>query len=110
MKLSRFVNLRSSFLKDVFTLTAGTTFAQALPILITPILTRYFFTPEDFGILAVFMSVSGILSVGVTGGYENAIVLPEKEKDAVNLAGLSASLTTVISAAVFFCLFFPVTA
>ncbi len=38
---------KSEFSKNVLTLMTGTTIAQAIPIAISPILTRIY-TPEDF--------------------------------------------------------------
>ena len=56
----------------------GTTIAQAIPIAISPILTRIY-TPEDFGIFALYLSILGLVAVIVTGRYEVAIVLTDGE-------------------------------
>jgi len=77
-----------SFARNVITLMTGTTFAQALTILVAPILTRLY-SPEDFGVYALYTSVLGILAVISCGRYELAIVLPEKDEDAANLLVLS---------------------
>lgn len=81
-----------SFLKNVVTLTTGTTIAQAIPALIAPILTRIY-SPEDFGTLAVFMSITSLFSVMVTGKYEYAIILPKSDFQARKLVRLSLLLT-----------------
>ncbi len=39
----------------------GTTIAQAIPVAISPILTRLY-SPDDFGVLALFMSIPLIFS------------------------------------------------
>ena len=78
----------------------GTTIAQAIPIAISPILTRLY-SPEDFGVFALYMSVASIFSVIVTGRYESAIMLPKKESDAINLVVLSIIITCCISFIVF---------
>jgi len=84
----------------------GTTIAQAIPIAISPILTRLY-TPEDFGIFALYMSISSILSVLATGRYELAIVLPEKDEDAFHLLILSVGISFLMTfMAFFFVLFF----
>lgn len=77
-----------SFIRNVVTLMTGTTFAQALIILVAPILTRLY-SPEDYGILALYGSVLGIFAVVACWRYELAIVLPEKDEDAANLLVLS---------------------
>ena len=74
----------------------GTTVAQAIPIAISPILTRIY-TPEDFGIFALYISVASLLSVIATGRYELAIMLPKKEDEARHLLFLSLMISFVIS-------------
>ena len=83
---------KSKFSKNVITLITGTALAQAVPIAITPILTRLY-TPEDFGVFAVYMALSSILVVLVTGRYELAIVVPQKDEDAINIVALSVVLS-----------------
>lgn len=87
---------KSDFSRNVLTLMTGTTIAQAIPIAITPILTRLY-TPEDFGVLALFSSIAAILGLVSTGKYEKAILLPKEEKDALNIVYLSISIATVVS-------------
>lgn len=74
----------------------GTTIAQAIPIAISPILTRIY-TPEDFGVFALYMSVTSIISVVATGRYELAIMLPKKDEDAINILALSIGITLFVS-------------
>lgn len=74
----------------------GTTIAQAIPIAISPVLTRLF-TPEDFGVLAVYMAIVGVLSAAATGRYELAIMLPEKDEDADALVVLSILIAVGLS-------------
>ncbi len=77
-----------SFIRNVVTLMTGTTFAQVLMILVAPILTRLY-SPEDFGVFALYTSILGIIAVVACWRYELAIVLPEKDEDAANLLVLS---------------------
>lgn len=76
------------FARNVVTLITGTTFAQALVVLVTPILTRLY-SPDDFGVFALYTSILSIMAVVACWRYELAIVLPEEEKDAANLLILS---------------------
>lgn len=80
-----------SFARDVVTLMTGTTFAQVLTIIAAPILTRLY-GPEDYGVLALYTSILGILTVIACLRYEFAIVLPEKDKNAANVMALSVSI------------------
>ncbi len=75
---------------------AGTTFAQAMGIVVAPLLTRLY-SPEDFGTVAYFVSILGIFSVVANGRYELAIVLPENDEDSANLLTISIVSAAVIS-------------
>ncbi|WP_237387767.1 lipopolysaccharide biosynthesis protein [Xenorhabdus sp. Sc-CR9] len=82
--------------RNILTLMTGSTIAQAIPVAISPILTRLY-TPEDFGALALFTSLVTIFSVISTGRYEFAIMLPKKEVNAANIAALSLGIVSIIS-------------
>jgi lipopolysaccharide exporter len=79
---------KGGFTANVLTLVTGTGLAQGLAIAATPILTRLY-KPEDFGLLALFLSLTGILSVIANGCYELAIVLPADDRDGINVFGLA---------------------
>ena len=100
---------RPSFSGDVLKLVTGTTFAQILVILASPLLTRLF-SPEAFGLLAIFTSITKVLGVVSCLRYEFAIMLPDEERDAVNLLALCTAIVTGISLLVlpFFIVFEPV--
>ncbi len=87
---------KSEFSKNVLTLMTGTAIAQAIPIAISPILTRLY-TPEDFGKLALFISIVSVMGVFATGKYELAIILPKKNSTAYQLVSLSFILSFLIS-------------
>ena len=86
----------SSFLTNIITLMTGTVIAQAIPIAISPLLTRIY-SPEDFGTLAIFISISSIVAVVITARYELAIMLPKDDEEALNIMGLSFLITLLIS-------------
>jgi len=69
---------------------------QIVAILIYPVLSRIY-TPDDFGLFGLYMSIISITTILATAKYEMAIMLPEKEEDAVNLLGLSLSISVLIS-------------
>jgi len=87
---------KNSLFKDVATLVGGTGIAQALPIVISPVLTRMY-TPDEFGILAFYMAAIAIVGVASTGRYEMAILLPKDDSRAYNLAGFSTILSLAVS-------------
>ena len=74
----------------------GTTIAQAIPIAISPILTRIY-TPEDFGLFALFLAITNIIGSVANGRYELAIMLPEKDEDAINTAALGFIISSILS-------------
>ena len=65
-------------------------------MLISPILARIY-SPESFAYFGVYMSILAILTVFVTGKYELAIMLPKKDRDALNVFALSVMITIIIS-------------
>jgi len=87
---------KGSFVFNVLTLMTGTSIAQVITVVISHILTRVY-TPENFGIFALFLSITGILSVIVTGRYGLAIMLPEKDEESVNLLILSILIACGVS-------------
>ena len=95
---------KSEFSKNVLTLMTGTTIAQAIPIAISPILTRIY-TPEDFGVFALYLSIVSILVVFTTGQYDLAIMLPKYEKSAISIVKLSLIINTIFSISIFIVIF-----
>ena len=77
--------LNSEYIRNTLTLVSGNTLAQLIPLLAEPVLTRLF-PPEDFGLLALFISISSLFAIVATGRYELAVMLPSKDEDAVNLS------------------------
>lgn len=94
--MNKTLKTENSFLKNVLTLMTGTAFAQILPILTSPILTRLY-TPEEFGEFGIFIAILGVISVIGCLRYELAIALPKEDKDAINIAALSLIVTAIIS-------------
>lgn len=87
---------QSTYARNVLTLMTGTGLAQAIPIAISPILTRLY-SPDEFGLFALYMAIVSIAAVLVTGRYEQAILLPRQERDAAHIALLVVMLSGLIS-------------
>lgn len=82
---------------SVLWLSAGTALGQGIVVLVAPILSRLYF-PDDYGALAVYVSMMGIFTVVAGGRYELAITIPEEEEEAEGLLKLSlvlVSFTTI---------------
>jgi O-antigen/teichoic acid export membrane protein len=82
LKFSKY--LKSDFSKNILTLVTGTSIAQVFPIVISPLLTRIY-TPEDFGVFGVFLSLTSILGVISTGRYEMAIIVSKNKNELKSL-------------------------
>ncbi|MBV35104.1 MAG: hypothetical protein CMP47_06550 [Rickettsiales bacterium] len=86
----------NEFARNVVTLITGTAVAQAIPVAISPILTRLY-SPEDFGVLALFIAITSIISVFATLRFEIAIPQAKHSRDAAAVTALSLLLCTSIS-------------
>lgn len=91
-----FNDRRSELIRNISILISGTTIAQLIPILLQPLLRR-FFSPEEFGAYAVYLSLIGILIVIASLRYELAIILPEKDKTAINILALTILINLAFS-------------
>lgn len=82
----------NSFARGVAVLASGTAGAQILLLLAAPILTRLY-SPEDFGVLAVLVSILSILGVIASWRYELAITIAEDDQAALNVVALCLLIT-----------------
>lgn len=58
-----------------------------LGVLVAPVIARLF-APEAFGVVALFLSIAGIICVVVCLRYELSIMLPKTDEEAANLLEL----------------------
>jgi len=79
------------------TLATGTIAGQAVHILAAPVITRMF-SPETFGVLAVYMSLSTILAVIGSMRYDGAIMITGDEEETINLGALCFMVSLSFSA------------
>ncbi|MGB4183347.1 MAG: oligosaccharide flippase family protein, partial [Dethiobacteria bacterium] len=86
----------SKFGANVFKLITGNVAAQLITIGAMPIFTRMY-TPDDFGIYQLFVSITSVLIVVAALQYDMAIMLPPAEEDAVNVTALSVIVVTIFS-------------
>ncbi len=80
--------LKKEFVKNVLTLITGSALSQVVVYASILLLTRLF-SAELFGIYILFSSATIILKPLATLQFEFAIVLPKKDKDAINLFAFS---------------------
>lgn len=76
--------MKSSFFKNILTLITGNVIAFIIPVAIYPLLSRIF-TPNDYALFGLYFGIFSFLEIASAGRYDFAIVLPEKDIDAINL-------------------------
>jgi O-antigen/teichoic acid export membrane protein len=74
---------------------AGTLVAQAAPLLASPLLARMY-GPEAFGIQTLLMGVASAFAVLATCRLDLAMVLPEDDTEAGEIAALVLTMTAVL--------------
>lgn len=95
--------LKNDFNKNFATLFSGSVLAQLIPLVASIILARLY-SPEEFGVLAIFTSIVLIFTSIVNLRYEFAIPLAKKDSEAVSIAllsGISAILFSLLLLVVF---------
>jgi lipopolysaccharide exporter len=96
MQIKEIKDKKSHFLSDVLILVTGTSIAQIIIIIASPIITRLY-SPEAFGVFALVISITSIIGVLASMRYEYAIMLPDSDEDAANLAVGCILLVCLIS-------------
>jgi len=81
--------------RNVGKLLSANIVAQAIGILVYPVLTRIY-SPDDFALLSLFTSIVGALTLLATAEYQYAIVLPKEENKARALVHLCLLITVVL--------------
>lgn len=79
-------------LSGIFSLVLGAGFAQFLPFILSPFLTRLY-PPAEFGQYGFFLAFATLGGVLVTAKYELAIILPPTDGEAKDLLWLCLILT-----------------
>ena len=77
--INRIIN--NEFWKNIATLLSASLFAQLIPFIALPVLQKWFFSPSDFGLLAIYTSVSLLLASVSAFKYELAIVNADTEEE-----------------------------
>lgn len=87
---------QSSFLRAVTVLASGTALAQALPVLLTPVVSRLF-APDDFGVLGLFTSFITMTATVVGLSFPLAIVSNISRVESARLTMLSLIVAAPVS-------------
>ena len=76
--------IKSSGVRNFAKLFSASVVAQVIGLLVYPILSRMY-SPEDFGLLNLFLSIGGVITLLSTAEYYNAIVLPKEEEEGITV-------------------------
>jgi O-antigen/teichoic acid export membrane protein len=87
---------QSDFLRSVAVLGTGTVLAQFITITASPILTRLY-SPEDFGLAALFAAIITSITPAICGKYEVAIVVANKVTISRQLLGVAFNVALGVS-------------
>ncbi len=87
--------IRNSSVRNFAKLLSANIVAQVIGLIVYPILTRIY-APEDFGLMNLFLSISGILVILSTAEYYNAIVLPKEESEGESVAYLCLCILLLV--------------
>ncbi len=80
-----------TFERNVAVLASATVLGQGLAVIAAPLLTRLY-DPSDFGVLAAFAAVLGVLTVVASGCYDHAVPVPEDDDRAANVLAMCLAL------------------
>lgn len=87
--------LQSAVAKNFSKLFAANVVAQLIGLLVYPLLTRLY-SPEDFGLYNFFLSTGGLLVLLATAEYQNAILFPKEDRQAVAVLHAILPITAVV--------------
>ena len=93
--------ITKSFSRRFFEFSFGTIIAQALSLLLMPVVSRLY-SPSEMGDYAIFVSLSTILSIVVNLRLDVPIVLASTEREAQGLLVLGQASALILSTTLFF--------
>ena len=100
--LEKFISIPTA--KNISTLMTGTVISAIIPILTAPVMSRIF-TSTDYGVLGLYMSISGLIGVVAYSHYSQAIMLPKEDNEARQVLWFSGFFSSVISLLTLFAFF-----
>jgi O-antigen/teichoic acid export membrane protein len=80
-----------TFIGQVGTIVSGRGIAAGIGLLLTPVVARLY-SPDDFGLAALFFAIAAIAVQVASLKYESAIALPREDGEALRIATLSYRL------------------
>ncbi|WP_342600226.1 oligosaccharide flippase family protein [Psychrobacillus sp. FSL H8-0483] len=96
---------KNSFFKNVLIITGGTATAQLINTLLTPVITRIY-SPEEFGILTVYLAILGIIAITGSLKFDLGIAIAEDDEKAINVVALSIIVLVMYVSSITLILYF----
>lgn len=90
--------LKSETVKNIGYLVSSNAIGQGIALLVYIFLTRIYDT-ADFGVFALFSSITGLLAIVVTGRYEESFVVAKEKSGFYSILGFTLKL--LVSSSVF---------
>jgi teichuronic acid exporter len=87
---------KNKFYLDIGTLASGSIFGQLIILIATPVITRIY-SPNDFGVYAIYVAFSTILAVFTSGRFEFALAIPKSKTESENILKLIFALGLFVS-------------
>lgn len=86
----------AAFAQDVLKMASAPVFTQVMGLLVMPFITRLY-SPESFGLLGLYGSITGPIGVFATMSYSTSVMLPRNDKDASNMLGVCLVFTVFVT-------------
>lgn len=91
---------KSIFVRNILKLASGTAFGQIISVITAPVLYRIY-EKEDYGILGLFIALSGSIGAFSTMQYSQAIILEKEDYKATQVIWLIRLINSSLSILVF---------
>jgi len=84
------------FVRNSVTLLSANAISQGIAFVVLPVIARLY-SPEELGILSLFLGIEGVLSVVANGKYEFAIILAKEKQRAADTFNLCFLINSAFS-------------
>lgn len=91
---------RSEFYRNILSLFSGVFLARLFPAIFALLIVRLY-SPDDFGIFVLYLTIASTLSIISTGKYENAIILVETTEEKRNIFWLAQKINICVNISTF---------
>ena len=88
--------LKNEFYQNILSLFSGMLMARIFPAVFALAIVRIY-SPEDFGIFVLYLTIASVLSIVSTGKFENAIILAESEEERRNVFWMAQKINTLVN-------------